>query len=76
VILADEPTGALDSQGGKEVMTILEKLHAQGHTIMCGDHDKDIAAFATASFALPTGESPPRAARRRRRLFKRRRRRI
>jgi ABC-type lipoprotein export system ATPase subunit len=32
VILADEPTGALDSQGGKEVMAILVKLHGQGHT--------------------------------------------
>jgi macrolide transport system ATP-binding/permease protein len=46
VILADEPTGALDSQGGKEVMTILEKLHAQGHTIIVVTHDKDIAAYA------------------------------
>jgi macrolide transport system ATP-binding/permease protein len=46
VILADEPTGALDSQGGKEVMAILEKLHAQGHTIILVTHDSDIAAYA------------------------------
>jgi macrolide transport system ATP-binding/permease protein len=46
VILADEPTGALDSQGGKEVMAILEKLHGQGHTIIVVTHDSDIAAFA------------------------------
>jgi macrolide transport system ATP-binding/permease protein len=46
VILADEPTGALDSQGGKEVMTILEKLHGQGHTIIVVTHDSDIAAYA------------------------------
>jgi len=46
VILADEPTGALDSQGGKEVMAILEKLHAQGHTIIVVTHDSDIAAYA------------------------------
>jgi len=46
VILADEPTGALDSQGGKEVMAILGKLHAQGHTIIVVTHDRDIAAFA------------------------------
>jgi macrolide transport system ATP-binding/permease protein len=46
VILADEPTGALDSQGGKEVMAILEKLHEQGHTIILVTHDSDIAACA------------------------------
>jgi ABC-type lipoprotein export system ATPase subunit len=34
VILADEPTGALDSKGGREVMAILVKLHGQGHTII------------------------------------------
>jgi macrolide transport system ATP-binding/permease protein len=46
VILADEPTGALDSQGGKEVMAILERLHGQGHTIIVVTHDSDIAAYA------------------------------
>jgi len=46
VILADEPTGALDSQGGKEVMAILEKLHGQGHTIIVVTHDSDIATYA------------------------------
>src|SRR5450759_1801567 len=46
VILADEPTGALDSQGGREVMAILVKLHGQGHTIIVVTHDSDIAAYA------------------------------
>ncbi|MEI6208748.1 MAG: MacB family efflux pump subunit [Desulfuromonadales bacterium] len=46
VILADEPTGALDSTGGKEVMAILEKLNSQGHTIILVTHDSDIAAHA------------------------------
>ncbi len=46
VILADEPTGALDSKGGKEVMIILEKLHGAGHTIIVVTHDTDIAAYA------------------------------
>ena len=46
VILADEPTGALDSKGGKEVMAILVKLHEQGHTIILVTHDSDIAAYA------------------------------
>jgi macrolide transport system ATP-binding/permease protein len=46
VILADEPTGALDSTGGKEVMAILENLHGLGHTIIVVTHDTDIAAYA------------------------------
>ncbi|MEI7661634.1 MAG: MacB family efflux pump subunit [Bacteroidota bacterium] len=46
VILADEPTGALDSNGGKEVMSILEKLHGQGHTIILVTHDSTIAGYA------------------------------
>ena len=46
VILADEPTGALDSEGGKEVMAILEKLNGQGHTIILVTHDSNIAAYA------------------------------
>ena len=46
VILADAPTGALDSKGGKEVMAILETLHGQGHTIILVTHDSDIAAYA------------------------------
>jgi macrolide transport system ATP-binding/permease protein len=46
VILADEPTGALDSQGGKEVMSILEKLNGQGHTIILVTHDSEIAGYA------------------------------
>ncbi len=46
VILADEPTGALDSKGGKEVMAILEKLHSQGHTIILVTHDNNIASYA------------------------------
>jgi macrolide transport system ATP-binding/permease protein len=46
VILADEPTGALDSKGGKEVMAILEKLHAEGHTIILVTHDAAISAYA------------------------------
>jgi macrolide transport system ATP-binding/permease protein len=46
VILADEPTGALDSQGGKDVMAILVKLNEQGHTVILVTHDSDIAAYA------------------------------
>jgi macrolide transport system ATP-binding/permease protein len=46
VILADEPTGALDRQGGREVMAILAGLNARGHTIILVTHDADLAACA------------------------------
>lgn len=46
VILADEPTGALDSRSGAEVMEILEELHRQGHTVILVTHDSKIAAHA------------------------------
>jgi macrolide transport system ATP-binding/permease protein len=55
VILADEPTGALDSQGGKEVMAILVKLHGQGHTIILVTHDSDIAAYAQRIVRIADG---------------------
>ena len=46
LILADEPTGNLDSQTGAEVLTILEKLHDQGNTIVLITHDLNIARHA------------------------------
>jgi macrolide transport system ATP-binding/permease protein len=55
VILADEPTGALDSRGGKEVMAILENLHGQGHTIILVTHDSDIAAYAHRIIRITDG---------------------
>lgn len=44
VILADEPTGALDSKSGKELMALLHELHKDGHTIIIVTHDPQIAA--------------------------------
>lgn len=55
VILADEPTGALDSQSGKEVMTILKELHAQGHTIILVTHDMAVASHADRIITLRDG---------------------
>ena len=55
VILADEPTGALDSQGGKEVMVILTKLNSLGHTIIVVTHDGDIAAYANRIVHIADG---------------------
>jgi macrolide transport system ATP-binding/permease protein len=46
VILADEPTGALDSQSGKEVMELLEELARLGHTVILITHDANVAAHA------------------------------
>jgi macrolide transport system ATP-binding/permease protein len=55
VILADEPTGALDSKGGKEVLAILENLNKQGHTIILVTHDSEIAAYANRIVRLLDG---------------------
>ena len=46
IILADEPTGALDSKTGKEVLQFLKKLHQEGNTIVLITHDNTIAAQA------------------------------
>src|SRR5690554_745333 len=46
VILADEPTGALDSQSGQDVLALLKSLHAEGRTVILITHDPGIAAHA------------------------------
>jgi putative ABC transport system ATP-binding protein len=46
LLLADEPTGALDSHGGTEIMELFRRLHADGQTILVVTHDDDVAAAA------------------------------
>lgn len=55
IILADEPTGALDSQSGKMVMEIIKSLHEQGHTIILVTHDASIAAQASRIIEIKDG---------------------
>lgn len=55
VILADEPTGALDSTSGKEVMAILKELHADGHTIILVTHDAAVANHAQRIIEISDG---------------------
>ena len=56
VILADEPTGALDSQSGVEVMALLESLAREGHTVILITHDSDVAAHADRIIEFRDGE--------------------
>ncbi len=55
VILADEPTGALDSHSGHEVMNILKELHAEGHTIIIVTHDMQVASNAQRIIEIKDG---------------------
>ncbi|WKT00409.1 MacB family efflux pump subunit [Gallibacterium salpingitidis] len=56
IILADEPTGALDSKSGEMVMEILQQLHQEGHTIILVTHDQHIAQFASRIIEIKDGE--------------------
>lgn len=56
IILADEPTGALDSKSGEMVMGIIKNLHQQGHTIILVTHDAKIAAQASRIIEIKDGE--------------------
>lgn len=55
VILADEPTGALDSKTGREVMLFLQQLHREGNTIILITHDNSIAAQASRIVRVTDG---------------------
>ena len=55
VILADEPTGALDSHTGREVLGMLQELHRQGNTVVLITHDNSIAVQAQRIIRLEDG---------------------
>lgn len=59
VILADEPTGALDSKTGKEVIELLKQLNAEGNTVVLITHDNAIAAQAQRIIRLADGKIVP-----------------
>jgi putative ABC transport system ATP-binding protein len=55
LILADEPTGALDSKTSREIIDIFHELHAQGNTIVLITHDRDVAKQASRSVHILDG---------------------
>lgn len=56
VILADEPTGALDSHSGESMMKLLQDLHQDGHTIILVTHDMNVAQYANRIIEIKDGE--------------------
>ncbi len=55
IVLADEPTGALDSKTGKEIMQVFSKLNEMGKTIILITHDKNIASYAKRMIVIQDG---------------------
>jgi putative ABC transport system ATP-binding protein len=56
ILLADEPTGNLDSKTGQEILTLFHKIHSQGNTIIMVTHDRDIADQAQRILFLKDGK--------------------
>ena len=55
IILADEPTGALDTKTGEQIMELLTELNAEGKTIIMVTHEPEIAAYATRQIVIRDG---------------------
>ncbi len=56
ILLADEPTGNLDSKTGQEIMVLFERLHKSGNTIILVTHEADVAAFAYRTIQIRDGK--------------------
>jgi putative ABC transport system ATP-binding protein len=56
ILLADEPTGNLDSRTGREILNLFHKLHDQGNTIIVVTHDKDVALQAQRIIHIKDGQ--------------------
>jgi len=56
IILADEPTGNLDTKTANEIMMLLQSLNEEGHTIIVVTHNSDMGAYATRSIKVQDGE--------------------
>jgi putative ABC transport system ATP-binding protein len=56
VLLADEPTGNLDSSSGETILTLFDELHAEGHTIIVVTHDKQVAARSDRVITICDGK--------------------
>jgi putative ABC transport system ATP-binding protein len=56
LLLADEPTGALDTQTGEEIMALFQSLNSEGKTIVLVTHEPEIAAFAKRQLHFRDGE--------------------
>ena len=56
ILLADEPTGNLDSQTGEEIMSMIARLHHEGNTIILVTHEHDIAQHANRMIHIRDGK--------------------
>ncbi len=62
ILLADEPTGALDTKTGLEVLALMEKLNGEGHTIVLITHDMEVAGRASRTLVMRDGRLSERPA--------------
>ena len=56
ILLADEPTGNLDSKTGVEIMSVFQRLHDAGNTIILVTHEPDVAAYAQRAIHIRDGQ--------------------